>query len=66
VKLLLKKSRPITRAGIEIIWEEIKNKNPITIKINPPSRSFFQAMIVIIIKIKLGIRCIIKAKNHCG
>ena len=46
--------------------EEINRITPAIIKIDPPSFSFFQAIIVKMIKIKLGIRCISKAKNHLG
>jgi len=57
-------------AGIDIISdskrEEINRRNPAIKKIKPPSRSFFHATMVRKIKMKLGIRCISKAKNHCG
>ena len=67
---LIKKRVPRIIAGIDIIndskRDEINIINPINIKITPPSCSYFQAMAVKIIKMKLGIKCIIKARNHCG
>jgi len=61
---------PITIAGIEIISdskrEETSIKTPPTINSKPPSCSCFQAIMVKIMRMKLGIKCISKAKNHCG
>jgi hypothetical protein len=65
-----KKSIPIITVGIKTIrdskTEKISVSSPAAMKRGPPSLSFFQAIVVRIIKIKLGIRCIIRAKNHLG
>ncbi len=45
-------------------WKETIDNKPINKNRKPPIRVCFQAIIVSMIKIKLGIRWIRRAKNH--
>lgn len=60
----------MTMIGIKIIGDlklvKISKRSPATMKAKPPNLSYFQAMMVKMIKMKLGIKWISKGKNHCG